>query len=139
MPDFGHVFFLLNIIITNKIGTISPKLLLIENDWKNKVFKFKIIPSSSISNCNKLEKMSVPFVGDVLGESKNTNFGYFFGTSYYSNNKRFVPETLTDVYINGSGEIPATAFYNCCNIKNITFSNNKPNASCVAKCFVCNE
>lgn len=82
----------------------------------------EVFGTNILKGCNKLEKMSVPFVGDVLGESTKTNFGYFFGASNYWNNKNNVPETLTDVYINGSGEIPSAAFYNCYNIKNITFS-----------------
>lgn len=83
----------------------------------------EIIGSNILKGCNKLERMSVPFIGDVLGESTKTNFGYFFGTNMYAYNKKYVPESLKEVYINGRCEIPNTAFYNCLNIKNVVFSN----------------
>lgn len=96
----------------------------------------EVIGKNVLKDCNNLEKLSIPFIGSSLGEEKNQNLGYFFGGSAYYTNSKVVPETLKEVVINGSGEIPAKSFFNCSNLTTVTFSEEitKINADAFRNC-----
>ncbi len=83
----------------------------------------EVIGKNILRNCNNLEKITIPFIGSSFGSSSYAYFGYFFGAYSYMYNKTYVPETLKEVIINGRGEIPNKAFYNCINIESINLSN----------------
>ena len=86
--------------------------------------------------CSNLEDLTIPFVGrGKNAEEKESLFGYFFGTNYYSNSTKisqyysdkyvqyYIPNKLVSVNILG-GEIKRGAFYGCSNIKNLTIGEN---------------
>lgn len=98
------------------------------------------IDQGTFRNCNKLQKMTVPFVGGSMdaryyGDSENASqatahFGYIFGArvvvtsnSYgLPNNKDFVPASLKEVIITKSIGTGYYAFYGCETIEKISFT-----------------
>ena len=85
--------------------------------------------ASAFKGCNRLIKLSLPFVG------KNTNpatpaaekrFGHIFGTTSYDDSYLadlfYIPSSLIDVQILGISTIPESAFYKCSSLENIVFA-----------------
>lgn len=96
----------------------------------------EVIGTNVLKGCTKLEKLSVPFIGSNYGGTNNQYLGYLFGGKGYGYNNIDVPSTLTEVFINGQGEIPAKALYNCPNITTLKFSEKitKINADAFRNC-----
>ena len=81
------------------------------------------IAKGAFSNCNKLEQITVPFVGASESNTSNTHFGYIFGADDYYGNRNAVPQTLKDINILG-GKIAKWAFLNCRWIENLTIGDS---------------
>lgn len=67
----------------------------------------------ALYECDALESLTIPFVGNLKDGKENTNFGYIFGASSYSNNEMFIPSSLNEVIVTGEKIIDDYAFYNC--------------------------
>ena len=90
-----------------------------------------IIPDSVINigkgafeGCDKLESITIPFVGASINETENTHFGYIFGASSYNDNSQYVPSSLKTVVIADGESIESKAFYGCYNLEFITISDS---------------
>ena len=77
---------------------------------------------SAFSGCNKLESITLPFVGERLNGTSNMHFGYIFGASLYSYNRSYVPASLKTVVITGGSSIGWNAFCDCDGLTSITIS-----------------
>ncbi len=85
----------------------------------------EVIGTNILKGCEKIEKITVPFIGSDLGneeKASNEHLGYFFGGSEFVYNSKYVPESLKEIYVNGSFEVAANAFYNCANLEKVTLS-----------------
>ena len=71
------------------------------------------IGNNAFLNCSSLTSITLPFVGKVANGTKNTHFGYIFGASSYTENKKFVPSSLKTVVITGGVIIRDSAFSGC--------------------------
>lgn len=87
------------------------------------------IGSFAFYNCG-LVKITIPFVGaarDAQTKREQT-FGYIFGDTYEEeraagfNNRNFVPQSLKQVIVAGSCEIPEYAFRECKYIERVTIA-----------------
>ena len=92
------------------------------------------IGNSAFAGCSSLEEMTIPFVGgsaNATTASKETLFGYIFGTSsytggtatkqYYSSSNYltyYIPSNLKKVTVTG-GNLLYGAFYGCSGLTNI--------------------
>ena len=65
--------------------------------------------------CNALESLFVPFVGESATE--NRYFGYIFGAESAEYNGEFVPTSLKTVLLPGCEEIPDRGFADCADIR----------------------
>lgn len=74
----------------------------------------------ALSDCSKLNSITLPFVGKTNDGKSNTHFGYLFGTSSYEDNVDCVPASLKTVVITGSTRIDDYAFYGCNKLTNVT-------------------
>lgn len=100
------------------------------------------IGNSAFFGCSKLNSMTLPFIGRAINHKTYTYsypLGYLFGTTNYtgsigvkqsySNNSTdnivsstyYIPTNLKTITMTG-GELPYGAFYNCSNLKSITFA-----------------
>lgn len=76
---------------------------------------------NSLGGCNKLESITLPFVGG--GNNWDDNFfGYIFGATYHSKNAEYVPSTLKHVTILGGETINSNAFYGCSSLEKVFLS-----------------
>ena len=65
---------------------------------------------SVFSGCRKLEKLSLPFIGET--ENSNTFLGFIFGSQSYDVQNNYVPSSLKEIIFCGSF-IPDNAFNGC--------------------------
>ena len=101
------------------------------------------IAGGSFSGCNKLESITLPFVGasTTANNGYDQVFGYIFGYTIRSNSSTvsgatyqyasdsdyyhyYIPNTLKTVVINGCSSIGDYAFKNCANLTSITIPNS---------------
>lgn len=98
------------------------------------------IGSSAFAGCTSLQKLTIPFVGLVPGESGGYEnvFGALFemttsssGATYqqYGNNGNYakyykIPQTIKEITVTGSYLVPTGAFYNCSTIEKINLSDD---------------
>lgn len=98
----------------------------------------KTIGESALRGCNRLQEITIPFLGNSITASDYMKvFGYLFGSTHnclvdeavyqYSYNGReyyyYIPASLRKVTVT-NGDIPEYAFYNCENLTNITLFDN---------------
>ncbi len=88
-----------------------------------------IIPDSVISighgafeGCDKLQSITLPFVGATKEGSDNKHFGYIFGASSSSGNNEYVPLFLRTVVITAAKCIGEYAFEGCTGLMSVTFA-----------------
>ncbi len=74
----------------------------------------------AFGDCDSLESVTIPFVGERADHSGRTHFGYIFGASYASDNEYYVPDSLQDVVVTGGEVIAEDAFYGCGNLTSVT-------------------
>ena len=122
-----------NAFINSKIGKINlPETLEIidESAFANCRFLTEIVIPNSVTNigfgafsgCDKIQKMTLPFVGESSDGKGATYVGYIFGCSidYKYKQDSFVPASLKSVVINGF--IGSGAFEECNNIETVVIS-----------------
>ena len=80
----------------------------------------KDIQRSVFSGCWRLERLTLPFIGE--SEEKNTYLGYLFGASSYYENETDVPASLKEVTITRGG-IDDYAFFLCSDLKQFNIKN----------------
>ena len=97
------------------------------NDEIESLLKKITIPESvtSISagafyNCNRLEEITLPFVGETKDETNNSHFGFIFGAISSSYNEDYIPSSLKKVTITNATSIGNSAFANCSSLTNIS-------------------
>ena len=79
------------------------------------------IGSSAFEECDSLERINIPFIGEKADGSGATHFGYIFGANSYSDNNKYVPKSLKEVNINdGVTNICDSAFRGCSSLTNVT-------------------
>lgn len=67
--------------------------------------------------CNSLEEMTIPFVGNTLNGTSNTNFGYIFGYNITSHG--LLPTSLKKITITGNCKLPMSCFDVCKSLKEV--------------------
>ena len=67
--------------------------------------------------CNSLEEMTIPFVGNTLNGTSNTNFGYIFG--YNITSHCLLPTSLKKITITGNCKLPMSCFDGCKSLKEV--------------------
>lgn len=72
--------------------------------------------------CSSLASVTIPFAGNVKEGSENVHFGYIFGAASVSENKKYIPPTLTAVVLTGDADIGASAFSGCSRLTSIAIS-----------------
>ncbi len=78
------------------------------------------IGTGVLEGCTSVKEITLPFIGATSNDTENTQFGYIFGASKYSENKDFVPNSLKSVSLTNCTTIAENAFYGCSEIKNIS-------------------
>ena len=78
------------------------------------------IGRSAFYGCSSLTSVTIPFVGSSLIGSSNTNFGYIFGATSYSNQNSSIPSSLKTVIVTGGSSIGVSAFYGCSGLTSVT-------------------
>lgn len=84
------------------------------------------IGQSAFLECSSLKEITLPFIGNKLNGSSNTHFGYIFGSTLYSNNKKFIPSSLINITLLNTSQtsIASRAFFGCNNIESIIITDN---------------
>ena len=73
-----------------------------------------------LSDCNYIETITLPFIGDTYYNPKYTWLGALFGAGSYEANSTYVPTSLKEVIITeGVTEIGKGAFYGLTNLEKI--------------------
>lgn len=72
------------------------------------------IGRSAFAECENLESITLPFVGNVKDGKTDTGFGHIFGVS-----GNYIPAALKTVVITGSAGIANQAFEDCANLTSI--------------------
>ena len=80
------------------------------------------IGKGAFNDCLSLESISIPFVGNTIDGKMNTHFGYIFGAPSSSDNFKYVPTSLKEVYITGGSMIDVRAFAGCKYISRVKIS-----------------
>ncbi|MCM1514683.1 MAG: leucine-rich repeat protein, partial [Anaeroplasma bactoclasticum] len=78
------------------------------------------IRKGAFQNCNKLIKITVPFIGETLNGNSNTHFGYIFGANKYQEHTQYVPESLKQIIVTKGEMIKEGSFYQCSSCTTIT-------------------
>ena len=81
------------------------------------------IDKGAFSWCDKLNSITLPFVGENKYGIRNTHFGFVFGASDCLSNKNYVPSSLKSVTITG-GNIDELAFNECSSLTSVTIGSN---------------
>lgn len=86
-----------------------------------------IVPNSVVTiglgafyGCTNLESITLPFLGESILTTKNTNFGYIFGAEDYQKQNSYISSKLKEVIITAPcNKIDKNAFFGCKNITTI--------------------
>ena len=78
------------------------------------------IGHKAFSGCSSLESITIPFVGATKDGTENTNFGYIFSASSYSDQRYAIPASLKEVIITGGTSIGSSAFSYCTGLASVT-------------------
>lgn len=73
--------------------------------------------------CNSLEEMAIPFVGNTLNGTSNTNFGFIFGYSNVTSHG-LLPTSLKKITITGNCKLPMKCFMDCKSLKEVIIGDN---------------
>lgn len=116
LQTIGNLAFsgcpLTEIVLPNGLQTIG------DSAFKGCSFTEVSLPESvtqaygAFTDCNALEKLSLPACGNILG--------YYFGTNEYSQQKDNIPDSLKTVIISGGDTVTDYAFYGCGLLESVT-------------------
>ena len=67
-----------------------------------------------------LQKITLPFVGEMASGTQNAHLGYVFGAQTYGGNISYVPESLREVVILGGERLAKNSFYGVDMITSLT-------------------
>lgn len=81
------------------------------------VYTISAITTGAFQNCTSLTSLSVPFVGNGLGQ---TYLGSVFGATAYTENATSVPANLTNLTITNATKINNYALYGVSQITNMS-------------------
>ncbi len=83
-----------------------------------------VLNRSFFSGCINMQSLTIPFVGESSAQRYNRVYlGWIFGAIEYTQNKNYVPTTLTNVVVTSATSIANYAFYECENITSVTILN----------------
>jgi uncharacterized repeat protein (TIGR02543 family) len=82
-----------------------------------------LVIDDSFKDCKKLVKLTIPFVGETLDGTSNTQFGYIFGVSAYTY-LNYAPASLKEVIVTGGTSVWDYAFAYCISLTSITLPNS---------------
>jgi hypothetical protein len=71
-------------------------------------------------DCDALERITLPFIGETPDGTSHTNMGYIFGASSYSYHSNYVPASLKHVVVTGGSSVPKNAFRGCTALVSVT-------------------
>lgn len=69
------------------------------------------IEKSAFEECDGLESITLPFIGNILNDTTNGHFGYIFGSKSYEDNNDSVPSSLKEVKITSTNYLNDYCFY----------------------------
>lgn len=75
---------------------------------------------AALMQCNSLESLTVPFLGENGKNEKNAHLGYIFGARTVGGNISYVPTTLKSLVVNGGERIAFNALYGMDTIESLT-------------------
>ena len=81
------------------------------------------INSGSMTGCDSLEKLTIPYLGYELQSDTGQFLGYLFGANTYLSNKDYVPLNLKEIIVL-DGSIARQSFSDCENISSIILPKN---------------
>ena len=95
---------------------VKIKNLVIPGSNKNQL----IIGIGAFEDCNKLESITLPFVGATFEDSDITWIGYIFGAGSYEANNTYIPQSLKEIVLyEGLTELGDGAFFGLTNINKV--------------------
>lgn len=100
-----------------------------------------MLKSGLLRNCNSLESLTLPFLGESAQVNPMTSYlAFLFGGSGYSDNATCVPKSLKTLIING-GEVADNALFGCAYLEKLIFNDGvtRIGDSAVANCFALKE
>lgn len=77
---------------------------------------------AAFGGCSGIETVTLPFVGAGADGTGAAHFGYLFGAASYSEQNRYLPQTLTQVTFTGD-QLYDYAFYGCTTIAEVRLPN----------------
>ena len=77
--------------------------------------------------CTSLTEITLPFVGATMNGSSNTHLGYIFGSSEYTYNNYYLPDSLRKVTVTSAENIEPLAFAGCINLTDVILENGVTN------------
>lgn len=118
---FAECQELADVKLSSGLTVLEEKLFYNCWDLENLVIpnSVKEIKEKVLDGCHPVS-LTIPFVGDRAVDPQYPFLGYLFGCQYLSSQYQMVPKTLTTVILNQGYDIPATAFYQCMNLKSVT-------------------
>lgn len=110
--NFGYIFGASNFSFNSKFVPASIKTVIITGGYK--------IDFGAFKDCDGIENITLPFVGESKDCETNKHFGYIFGARYYSDNNESVPASLKAVTVTDGTVIGDNAFRCCSGLTGIT-------------------
>lgn len=80
------------------------------------------IGKNALRNCNNLESLSVPFIGERADSENNAYLGYFWGGNSRQDNNEKVPVSLKNLTINSGTKVSDWGCWDCQNITTVSFA-----------------
>ena len=82
------------------------------------------INKGAFKNCNKIEKLQIPFVGESLDDMGKTYVGHVFGARDFYGNISCVPSSLKEIVVTNAISIEKNAFFGLFNLENVTIADS---------------
>ena len=73
-----------------------------------------------LMQCNSLESLTIPFLGENGKNEKNAHLGYIFGARTVGGNISYVPTTLKNLTVNGGERVAFNALYGMDMLESLT-------------------
>ncbi len=95
--------------------------LILPESYNGQDYRIKL---AALADCDGIQSITVPFIGESKDSANKTHFGYIFGAASYQDNGYYIPASLKTVVVTGGSAIGYMAFANCSEIQNITIPSN---------------